>query len=120
MRTSLHLFGVFVDVVGTNGPQETNVVVAMVTGHLLVSSWVWSLCEGGMQLHTLYTQTMCMYSGDFKSLGCAHVYTMSCIHVCTLYVSSCLLSKECTLFEGKIYRKYSISCACPNNSASLT
>ena len=45
LRTSLHLFCVFIDVVRTNSTQEADVVVAMVAGHLFMCRWVWSLQE---------------------------------------------------------------------------
>ena len=50
LLTSLHLFGVLCDVVGTNGSQESDVVIAMVTSHLLVSGRMRSLrVEGGRE-----------------------------------------------------------------------
>lgn len=41
--TSLHLFAVLGHVVRSDGPQELNVVITVVFGHLLTVGFVWSL-----------------------------------------------------------------------------
>lgn len=43
--TSLHQFSVFSDIVRSDRLQETYVLVAMVTRHLLLRGWVWSLIK---------------------------------------------------------------------------
>lgn len=41
--TSLHLFAILRHVVWSNGPQELNVVIAVVFCHLFTTGFVWSL-----------------------------------------------------------------------------
>lgn len=43
MLTSLHLFAVLRHVVWSDGPQELDVVVTVVFGHLFTTGFVWSL-----------------------------------------------------------------------------